>query len=150
MRQGDFSHFKKPLYKVKESDLQLGFNTFRQPSTWHRTKTNNIKLQTIDPEISSILIFQKRVSEQVLHQISCMIFHETIFSYYVPTGQISFSNYLYFSRHWAIYTLQLIVSQNHFHNILRLFDILLVKKMLDYYLQTWYIRVVLHVTKIQI
>ena len=29
MRQGDFSHFKKPLHKVKESDLQLGFNTFR-------------------------------------------------------------------------------------------------------------------------
>ena len=74
--------------------------------------------------------------------------YETIFSYYVPTSQISFSDYLYFSRYWAIYTWQLIVSQNHFHNILRLFDILLVKKMLDYYLQTWYIRVVLHVTKI--
>ena len=35
---------KKALYKTKASGLQLNFNTFRQPSTWHTIKSNCIKL----------------------------------------------------------------------------------------------------------
>ena len=53
--------FKKALYKLKASDLQLSFNTFCQPSTQHTIKTNSITLQAFDSEISSILIFQKSV-----------------------------------------------------------------------------------------
>ena len=32
---------------------------FQWPSTWHKTKTNYNKPYTIDPEICSILFFQK-------------------------------------------------------------------------------------------
>ena len=38
-----FLFFKKALYEVKASSLQLSFNTFRQPSTWHTGKTSCIK-----------------------------------------------------------------------------------------------------------
>ena len=42
-----FLFFKEALYEVKASDLQLSFDIFRQPSTWHTTKTNCIKLLLI-------------------------------------------------------------------------------------------------------
>ena len=42
-------------------------------------KNKLIKLQTIDLEICSILIFQKRVWEQFLYPILCMIFQEKCF-----------------------------------------------------------------------
>ena len=100
--------FKKALYEVKASGLQLSFNIFRQPSTWHTIKTNCIKLQTIDPEICSILIFQKRVWEQFLHHILCMIFQEKCFSFYILlTDKISMSDCLQVLRYWAICVLQL-------------------------------------------
>ena len=56
-------------YEVKSSDLLLTFNIFRQPSTWHTIKRICIKLETIDPDICSILIFYKRVWKQFLHHI---------------------------------------------------------------------------------
>ena len=76
-------YFKKALYEVKAIGLQLIFNIFRQLSTWHTIKSNCIKLQTIDPEICSILIFQKRVWEQFLHHVLCMIFQEKCLSCYI-------------------------------------------------------------------
>ena len=42
-----FFAFKKGLYKVVASGLQLGFNIFRQPSTWDTIKTNYIKLRQL-------------------------------------------------------------------------------------------------------
>ena len=51
-----FLFFKTALYEVKANELQLSFNIFREPLTWHIIKTNCIKLQTIDSEICSILI----------------------------------------------------------------------------------------------
>ena len=42
-----FFVFKKALYKVIASGLQLGFNIFRQPSTWDTIKTNYIKLRQL-------------------------------------------------------------------------------------------------------
>ena len=48
---------KKALYEVKASGLQLSFNMFREPLTWHAIKTNCVKLWTIDPEIYSFFIF---------------------------------------------------------------------------------------------
>ena len=69
-----FLLFKNALYKVKASGLQLGFNIFRQPSTWDAIKTKCTKLQIIDPKICSILIFQERVWEQFLHHILCICF----------------------------------------------------------------------------
>ena len=44
-------YFKKALYKVKASSLQLIFNTFTQLLTQHTIKTSCVKLQTIDLEI---------------------------------------------------------------------------------------------------
>ena len=45
MRQGRlvldlFLLFNKAYYEVNASGLQLSFNIFRQPSTWHTIKTN--------------------------------------------------------------------------------------------------------------
>ena len=69
-----------------------GFNHFRQSSTWQAIKAKYIKLQNIDPEICSILIFQKRAWEQFLYHILCMIFQEKCFSCYaLLTDQISLS-----------------------------------------------------------
>ena len=64
-----FLFFKKALYKAKASGLQLGFTIFRQPLNQYTIKANFIKLQTIDPEIYSILIFQSRVWEKFLRHI---------------------------------------------------------------------------------
>ena len=69
-----FLVFRKALCEVKARVLQLSFNIFLQPSTWHIIKRNYIELQNIDPEICSILFFKKRVWEQFLPHILCMIF----------------------------------------------------------------------------
>ena len=54
-------------------------------------KTNCTKLQMIDPEICSILIFLKRVWKQFLRHILCMVFQEKCCSYYILlTDEISF------------------------------------------------------------
>ena len=39
-----FLFFKKALYDIKGSGLQLSFNIFRYHSTWHTIKTNYMKL----------------------------------------------------------------------------------------------------------
>ena len=39
-----FFLFQKALYEVTASGLQLSFNIFREPSTWHTVKTNYKKL----------------------------------------------------------------------------------------------------------
>ena len=39
-----FFLFQKALYEEKASGLQLSFNIFREPSTWHTVKTNYKKL----------------------------------------------------------------------------------------------------------
>ena len=52
-----FFFFRKALYEAKTISLQLSFNIFRESSTWHTIETNCTKLETIDPEICSILIF---------------------------------------------------------------------------------------------
>ena len=117
MRQGDqFQNSSRPLqkaqYEVKASGLQLSFNTFRYPSTWHTIKTNSMRFQTIDPEICSILIFQEKVQVQFLRHILCLIFQEKCFSFDILLfDQISLSHCLYFSRHWAISVYQLFVNQ---------------------------------------
>ena len=36
--------FRKVLYEVKASGMQLSFDIFWQPSTWHTIKTNHLKL----------------------------------------------------------------------------------------------------------
>ena len=63
---------------------------------------------TNHPEICLILIFEKRIWDQFLHLILFMIFQEKCFSCYILlTDQILLSDYLYFSRYWAICVLQL-------------------------------------------
>ena len=84
-----FLLFKKALYEIKASGLQISFNIFWQSLTWRTIKTDCIKLQTIDPEISSILIFQKTIWEQYLRVILDMVFHKKCFSCYtLLTDQI--------------------------------------------------------------
>ena len=115
--------YKNAQYEVKESRLQLSFNMFQQPATWHKMKTNSVKPQTIDPEIEicSILIFQKMVWDQFLHQILCMTFQEKCFSCYnLLTDQISLSDCLYFLKYWAICVLRLFVNQAVTSQILKL------------------------------
>ena len=75
-----FLFFKKALYEVKANGLQLSFNIFRQPSTWHTIKANFVKLWTIDPEICSILIFRKR-SGNSFSSIFCVWFFKKIVSH---------------------------------------------------------------------
>ena len=106
-----FLFSKKALYEVKASGLQLSLYTFRQPSTWHTIKTNFIQRQNIDLEICSILSFQKRVWEQFLHHILCIIFRGKRFSYHILlTDQLSLSDYFYFSRYCVRYLLQLFAT----------------------------------------
>ena len=68
-----FLFFKKALYEVKASSLQLNFNIFRQSSTLHTIKTNCSELKTIDPEICSI--FRKRSGNSFLTIFSHIIFY---------------------------------------------------------------------------
>ena len=128
MRQGEqnrpfflFLVFKKTLYEVKAGYLRVRFNIFQQPSTWHILKTSCIKLQTINPEICSFLIFQKRVWDQLFHHIQCVIFQEKCFTCCILlTDHISLPDCLYFLRYWSIIVLQLFVSQLVMSQILKL------------------------------
>ena len=55
-----FFFFEKALYKVKTNDQQPSFNIyFGRPRLGQTIKTNFITFQTVDSEISSILIFIK-------------------------------------------------------------------------------------------
>ena len=109
---GRFLFFRKALYQVKASGLQLDFITFRQPSNQHTIETNCLKLHTIDTEICSILIFQLRAWEWFLQHILCMVFQQKSSSCYILlTDQISLPDCLYFLRYWAICVLQLFVNQ---------------------------------------
>ena len=95
-----FFFFRKALYELKASGLQLSSHHFRQSSTWQTIKTKQIKLQNIDPDICSILIFQKKVWELFLHHSLCIIFQEKYFlCYTLLTDHFFFfliSNFLYF------------------------------------------------------
>ena len=74
--------------------VRLSFNIFRQPSAQYTIKTNCIKLQTIETDICSKLIFQERVWEQHILRMS---FQEKSFSCYILfTDQISLSECCYF------------------------------------------------------
>ena len=107
-----FLFFKKALHKVQTSGLELGFTLFREPQIKDTIKTNFRKLQTIDPEIYSILTFQKGVWEQFLHHILFIIFQQKFFSCYILlTDQISLSDCFYFLRYQAICVVQFLVNQ---------------------------------------
>ena len=91
--------FKKTLFQVKASCLQLDFTIFRKPSNQHTIETNCSKLYTIDPEICSILTFQIRAREQFLQHILCMIFQQKCsLCYFLSTDQVSLPGCLYFLR----------------------------------------------------
>ena len=81
----------KAFFKVKACDLLISFNIFQQFSTWNTINTNtNCVIQTTDPEICQIMIFQKRVWKQFFHHIWRIIFQEKYFSFYIlETRQIS-------------------------------------------------------------
>ena len=105
--------FKKALYKVKASGLQLDFTIFRQPSNQHTIKTNYIKLWIIDREKLSILISKKRVWEQFFHHVLCMTFQEKCFWCYVLlTDYILFNRDL--NRDCLIYMFSLRFSGSKF------------------------------------
>ena len=96
----------------KQVVLQLSFNIFLQFSTWTYINSKLYKIQTIDPEIQPILIFQKRVFEQFLNLTLSIIFRETCFSRYILlTDEISLSDCIYFLGYWAISVLKLFSFQ---------------------------------------
>ena len=100
--------FSKIMQKTRQGDQ---FQTFSY-LTCHTVKTNCIKLQTTVPETSSILIFQKRIWDQILHQILCLVFQEKcLLCQIILTAQNSLPDCLYFLGHWAICVLQLFVNQ---------------------------------------
>ena len=70
---------------------------FNCPPLRNTIKTNSVKLYTITREICSI---QKRIWDQCLHHILCMIFQEKCFSGYILlTDQISPSDCFNFWRY---------------------------------------------------
>ena len=106
-----FLFFNKALSEVKASGgYPSNVHTVQSPSNWPTMKRNCIKLQTIDPEIWSILIFQESVWEQFLHYILCMNFQRNV-SCVLSTDQISLSDCLFFLEYWGICVSQLFVSQ---------------------------------------
>ena len=56
-----FLLFKKALYEIKAVVSTLVSLYSGSPGLGHTKKANGIKFQTVEPEICSILIFQKRV-----------------------------------------------------------------------------------------
>ena len=105
------------LLSIYIDSPQLGIQ-LKQTAQDHETHFNYqycssmIRLEGIDPQICSILTFQKRVWEQFLHHILWMIFQEKCFLCYILlTDKISLPHCLYFSRYWAIRVLQLFASQ---------------------------------------
>ena len=102
-----FLFFKKALYQVKPSVLQLDFAAFRQPSDQHTIETNCLKLNTTDLEIFLILIYQIKVWEQFLYDLSAKMF----VMLYSINYQISLSACLNFLRYRPICVLQLFVNQ---------------------------------------
>ena len=84
MRQEDlFLFLRKVLYKVKVVKVNshhLSFNIFWYTPTCTCSKNKRYyNVQTVDPEICSILIFYKRVWNQLLHHILCIFFLRKIF-----------------------------------------------------------------------
>ena len=81
MRQRDqiqtlFRFLKKLYIKQKQVINTLVLIYFRRSRLKHAIKTNFITFQTADPEICAILYLYKRVWEQLLHHIFCMIFKD--------------------------------------------------------------------------
>ena len=109
-----FLFFKKALYQVKASDLQVNFTISQQLSNQDTITKICLKVYTIviDPKICSVFIFQIRVWEQFLQHILCMIFQKKKCSscYNLLPDQISLPGCLYFLRYWAICVLQLVVN----------------------------------------
>ena len=105
-------YFSKKLIRGKAMWSAAQFQYISIALNLAYNKNDCVKLQTIDSEICSISIFQKRVWDQFLHHILCMIFQEKCFSCYILlTDQISLPDCLYFSRYWVICGLQLFVNQ---------------------------------------
>ena len=70
-----FFNFKKALYKLKASSQHFSLNTFCRPRLGQTIKTNLKRIQTVDPEIFSILIFHKKVCDCNLGKNICRLFH---------------------------------------------------------------------------
>ena len=123
-----FLLFKKALYQLKASGLQLDFTIFQQSSYQDSIKTNCSKLYITDLEICSILVFQIRLWEQLLQHIVSMIFQQKCSSCYILlTNQISLAGCLYFLRYWEISVLPLLVNQVVASWILKLNELIEIK-----------------------
>ena len=73
--QISFLFKKRALYELNTKVCSLVSIHFDSSHLTYNKK----KLQTTDPEICSILIFLKRVKEQFLHHILCMVFQDKIY-----------------------------------------------------------------------
>ena len=86
--------------------LQLGFNIFRYPSTWHTIKT------TCSPFIQRYTQFWffRKGSEDSFSTKFCVWFFRKNVSHVILTDQISLSDCLYVLTYWAICVLELLFS----------------------------------------
>ena len=117
MRQRDqfqtfYLYFKKALYEVKTSGLQLRFNIFRQPSTWDTIKVNCMKVQTIDSrvmlnfdflECGLRIVFPPHLVPDFSRKKFLML-HSINWAHYIVRLDC-----LYFLRYWAVCPLELFV-----------------------------------------
>ena len=105
----DLSLFSKKLYiRKKQVVSALVLIYFGGPRLGHTIKTSYITFQTFDPETCWISVICRRVWDQPLHHILCMIFQKKYFSCYILlTDQISLSGCLYFLRDWVICVFEL-------------------------------------------
>ena len=119
--QTPFCFLKKLCIRQKKVVCSLISLYFDSPQISIQQKQTCLKLHTVDTDICSILIFQKRVWEQFLQHILCMIFQQKYSSCCILlTDQILLPDCLYFLRYWATYVLQLFVNQVVTSWILRL------------------------------
>ena len=90
---GEGDQFLRPLFaflinlyvRQKQVVNILILIYFGRPPLGHAIKTNFVTFQVVDLDLCSILIYYKRVQDQLLHQILCMIFKTTISEGQNPT-----------------------------------------------------------------
>ena len=75
-----FFFLKKALQKIKARGHHLSLNIFQWITSWTENKKKFITFQAVDTRIYSILVFYKRIWDQLLQLILCMIFEKKYFS----------------------------------------------------------------------
>ena len=109
---------KNALYEVKPKDLQLSFNIFRWPSTWHTIKTNCVNFRLMIQRYAQFWFIRKG-SGNSFSTTFCAWYFKKIYSISWP-NLIKLPDCFYFLRYWSTCVLQLFVSHVLTSEILKL------------------------------